>query len=119
MGTKATAEMLVRGIQSVIGRGFYHSVGDDPGQVKNRELERPHFVMPMWGCDQSIETPKSKLPPDLTSNLSGLGKIRSGRRRDYIAEIGSLRFEPGSTFTFCFWGPSQFLDKLKWRVAFK
>merc|ERR1719469_1828010 len=74
--------------------------------------------MPLWAFDQVIVTPEGEPVPDLTvTDLSALGFKRKGRLKEYKKEIADLQLRPGPTYTFCFWGISQFLDKLKWQLV--
>merc|ERR1711982_301448 len=45
-----------------------------------------------------------------------MGCTRSQRIKQFQKEIAQVKFEVGPTYTFCFWGISQFLDKLNWQI---
>lgn len=114
--TKRAQRMLVGMIRSVVGNKVYHSPGDDP-KVARGELERPVFTMPLYAFDQYIVTPPGELAPDITDpKIETMGKKRFKRVREFKAEVDALEFKVGYTYTFCFWGISQFMDKLKWEV---
>mmetsp|Transcript_20587 Transcript_20587/g.46427 ORF Transcript_20587/g.46427 Transcript_20587/m.46427 type:complete len:400 (+) Transcript_20587:108-1307(+) len=114
--TKQTMSLIVRMLKRVVGDQVYHSTGDDP-KVVSGALEDPVFVMPMWAFDQFIVTPTGEEPPKLTDpDIPSMGCKRFKRIREYQKEIAALKLVVGPTYTFCFWGISQFLDKLSWQV---
>eukprot|EP00929_Paragymnodinium_shiwhaense_P085878 TRINITY_DN4633_c0_g1_i1.p1 TRINITY_DN4633_c0_g1~~TRINITY_DN4633_c0_g1_i1.p1 ORF type:complete len:390 (-),score=83.53 TRINITY_DN4633_c0_g1_i1:230-1399(-) len=116
---RASASMMkltVGALRRVVGDQLYHSVGDQPGQGKNGERERPVFVMPLWAFDQFIVTPEGEEPPNLTHDISEMGELRTSGKREFIKKSLELRLVPGPTYTFCFWGISRFLDDLNWQV---
>mmetsp|Transcript_118551 Transcript_118551/g.264734 ORF Transcript_118551/g.264734 Transcript_118551/m.264734 type:complete len:398 (+) Transcript_118551:106-1299(+) len=109
-------EFTVSTLRRMVGETLYHSTGDDP-EVVHGELERPAFMMPLWAFDQFIETPEGEDPPSLTDlELRSMGQHRVGRVKDYRRAVDELKLRVGPTYTFCFWGISQFLDKLNWKV---
>lgn len=114
--TKGLMATLVRTLKNVVGNQIYHSAGDDPERVSG-ELEKPVFVMPMFAFDQFIVTPENETPPDLSDDIiPELGTKRVGRIREFKEELDELELKVGPTYTFCFWGISQWLDKLNWQV---
>lgn len=114
--TKGLMATLVRTLKNVVGNQIYHSAGDDPERVSG-ELEKPVFVMPMFAFDQVIVTPENETPPDLSDEIiPELGWKRVGRIREFKQEISECELKVGPTYTFCFWGISQWLDKLNWQV---
>lgn len=116
VATKQAMSIIVRMLKSVVGDQIYHSVGDDP-QGTRGELELPTFVMPLWAFDQFIVTPEGQQPPHLADpDLPNMGSSRAKRVRQFKKELEELRLVPGPTYTFCFWGISQWLDKLSWKV---
>jgi len=114
--TKAMMATMVRTLKNVVGNQIHHSAGDNPEKVSG-ELERPVFVMPMFAFDQYIITPENETPPDLGDEIiPELGSKRVGRVREFKQELNDLELKVGPTYTFCFWGISQWLDKLNWQV---
>jgi len=116
---QSAMDMVVRMLKSAVGNHIYHSVGDNPEDFKGsaRELELPTFVMPMWAFDQFIVTPAGEEPPDLDDEcIPDLGSKRVNRVAEFRKELDDLVFEVGPTYTLCFWGISQWLDKLNWQV---
>eukprot|EP00404_Azadinium_spinosum_P024952 CAMPEP_0180608278 /NCGR_PEP_ID=MMETSP1037_2-20121125/28154_1 /TAXON_ID=632150 /ORGANISM="Azadinium spinosum, Strain 3D9" /LENGTH=330 /DNA_ID=CAMNT_0022627625 /DNA_START=12 /DNA_END=1001 /DNA_ORIENTATION=- len=114
--TKQVQSMLVRMLKGVVGDHVYHSPGDDP-KVVTAEREDPIFAMPMWAFDQFIVTPEGEDPPDIRDPaLSSTGCKRFKRVKEFQKEMADVKFVVGPTYTFCFWGISQFLDKLNWKV---
>lgn len=115
-GSKRMMDMVVGMLKGVVGDQVYHSVGEDP-KVVSGELERPVFVMPLWAFDQFIVTPEGEHPPSLTDpGLPSMGSLRVKRVKEFKREMDELRFRVGPTYTFCFWGISQWLDKLNWQI---
>lgn len=114
--TKRTMETLVVMLKRVVGNQIYHSPGDNPEVVTSGELENPVFVMPLWAFDQFIVTPEGEAAPNLAEPLSSLGSSRYKRVRQFKEELEKLEFRVGPTYTFCFWGISQWLDKLRWVI---
>jgi hypothetical protein len=117
IGTKKSMSLLVSTLKQVVGNQVYHSPGDDPAG-RLGPLERPTFVMPLWAFDQFIVTPEGETPPDLSDGdgLAAMGSKRTKRVNEFRAELDELEFKTGVTYTFCFWGISQWLDKINWRV---
>lgn len=114
--TKAMMATMVRTLKNVVGNQIHHSAGDNPENASG-ELERPVFVMPMFAFDQYIITPENETPPDLGDEIiPELGSKRVGRVREFKQELNDLELKVGPTYTFCFWGISQWLDKLNWQV---
>lgn len=106
----------VAALRRVVGSDLYHSPGDDPAKVAG-EKERPTFSMPLWAFDQFIETPEGETPPDLTDpNMDKLGTKRTENRSAWIKRFTNFQFKAGVTYTFCFWGISQWLDVIQWLV---
>eukprot|EP00933_Yihiella_yeosuensis_P040632 TRINITY_DN34970_c0_g1_i1.p1 TRINITY_DN34970_c0_g1~~TRINITY_DN34970_c0_g1_i1.p1 ORF type:complete len:432 (+),score=58.94 TRINITY_DN34970_c0_g1_i1:75-1370(+) len=115
--TVRTMETIVSMLKRVVGNQVYHSPGDDINVVQDGELELPTFVMPLWAFDQFIVTPAGERPPDLDDpDLPVMGSKRVKRVKEFRAELDALQFEAGATYTFCFWGISQWLDKINWKV---
>lgn len=118
-GSKRSMDMLVGMLKRVVGNQIYHSIGDDPRAVSGPpgDLERPVFVMPLWAFDQFIVTPEGEAPPSLTDpTLPSMGSVRVKRVKEFQRELEELEFCVGPTYTFCFWGISQWLDKLNWQI---
>lgn len=108
--------LTVAALRKVVGNDLYHSVGDDPQQGSTPH-EKPVFMMPMWACDQLLITPVGEEPPDMTSpHFSTFGMKRVDDRKAFVKEMEGLKFAPGSIYTVCFWGISQFLDCQLWKV---
>eukprot|EP00913_Durusdinium_trenchii_P007669 g7205.t1 len=115
---KSTMDGVVRMLKSAVGNQIYHSIGDNPEDYRGsaRELELPTFVMPMLAFDQFIVTPAGEEPPELDDEcIPELGSKRVNRVREFQKDLDNLVFEVGATYTFCFWGISQWLDKLNWQ----
>lgn len=114
--TKTCQSMLVRLLKGVVGDQIYHSPGDDP-EIVSDNIEDPIFAMPMWAFDQFMVTPEGVMPPDLSDlAVSSMGCKRYKRVSEFKKEMAAVKFVVGPTYTFCFWGISQFLDKLNWKV---
>ncbi|CAE7213042.1 unnamed protein product [Symbiodinium sp. CCMP2592] len=115
---KRTMDGVVRMLKGVVGNQIYHSVGDNPEEcADSAELEMPTFVMPMWAFDQYIVTAEGEVPPELDDEcIPELGSKRSGRVSEFRKELDNIVFEVGPTYTLCFWGISQWLDKLNWQL---
>jgi len=115
--TKSTMAGVVAVLKKIVGNKIYHTPGDDPAVVSGGDLELPAFVMPLMAFDQYIVTPRGLTPPKLSDpSIPFMGSCRSKRIKAYQKEINDLVFEPGATYTFCFWGISQWLDKINWTV---
>jgi len=108
---------LVNACQQIVG-DCYHSLGDDPAQVAENECELPVCVMPLWAVDQFIVTEAGQTPPDLLADLSALGMRRTDNRKEYIKTMMDLvdSISLDKTYTFLFWGVSQFLDCMRWEA---
>jgi hypothetical protein len=114
--TSQAMAATVAALKRAVGSDLYHSSGDDPKKVSG-EKERPTFVMPLWAFDQFIETPAGEDPPDLADpNMDKLGTKRTDNRSAFIKRFSNFQFEAGTTYTFCFWGISQWLDDIMWQV---
>merc|ERR1719265_309338 len=107
---------VVTALKKVVGDNVYHSVGDDDKVSGLRE--KPIFAMPLYAFDQYIVSLPHETPPRLNDhdNIQSMGSKRSGRVKEYKAEMENLVLDPSTTYTFCFWGISQWLDKLNWKV---
>jgi len=115
--TKGMMATVVKALKGAVGNQVYHSPGDDPSQGASGELERPGFVMPMWAFDQFIVTPEGETPPDLNDpNIPDMGSKRSTRVNQFRQELSDVDFKVGPTYTFCFWGISQWIDKLNCKI---
>jgi len=111
--TNRTLKLLVGGLRKVVGQDLYHSCGDAP--ATEQESEPPVIAMPIWAMDQFMMTPEGEEPPQLNDPaFSTFGMKRAGDRKAFVQELQSLEFKPGPTYTFAFWGPSQFGDMIKW-----
>jgi len=114
--TKKMMAILVAALKKAVGKQIYHTPGDDPARVTG-PIEQPTFVMPLYAFDQFIVTPPGQKPPSLMDPaMPTYGKTRSGRVSEYKEEITKLEFQMGYTYTFNFWGISQWLDRLNWQV---
>lgn len=118
--TKAAKPLMgvvVAALRRVVGNDLYHSVGDDPSATDGPQ-EKPVFVMPLWAFDQFIVTPEGEEAPDLADpRFHELGKKRADDRTAFIKEISAIELKSGPTYTFAFWGISQFLDNINWEVV--
>jgi len=91
------------------GKELYQSHGDKPEAKGSQERELPTLATGLVGTDQVIVSdPGSE--PDISSDLSGLGTLRTSGISAYRKFVSELDLRPGKVFTFCFWGPSRFLD---------
>lgn len=118
------ARQFAKGALEVVRRiigPVYHSVGDDPSEAHDDEIERPTCVLPLWAFDQFVETPEGEEPPSIADpNFENLGSHRSGRGFSaWQKEVDELktRLRPGCTYTFAFWGNSVYLDVLNWNIV--
>merc|ERR1712232_847597 len=115
--SKRLMGLVVAALRRVVGGDLYHSVGDDPKTTAGPQ-EKPVFVMPLWAFDQFIVTPEGEQAPSLTDpRFHELGMKRADDRAAYIKEISALELKPGPTYTFSFWGISQFLDQINWELT--
>merc|ERR1712060_449079 len=90
--------------------------GDDPSSGPGPH-EKPVFTMPLWAYDQFIVTWEGEQPPDLADPQFGdFGAKRADDRAGFIKDISQLELRAGPTYTFAFWGISQFLDNIKWEL---
>merc|ERR1719460_948681 len=109
-------DILVEALKTAVGKQVYHTAGDDPKKVSG-PLERPAFVMPFYAFDQFIVTPPGETAPSLMDpDMPSMGSRRYQRVREYKKEIDELEFKLGYTYTFNFWGISQWLDRLNWEI---
>lgn len=114
--TRRVLDATIGALRGVVGENLYHAIGDDPGRTSG-ETEKPAFVMPLWAFDQFVVTPAGEQPPALTDpELPNMGQKRRNRIRDYQMEMAELVFDTESTYTFCFWGLSQVLEKMMWQL---
>jgi len=114
---KKLMSITLAAMRQVAGSDLYHSPGDDP-RTTPEPHEKPVFSMPLWAFDQFIFTPEGEEPPDLTDPaFSEFGSKRVDDRAAFIEEISQLELRQGPTYTFAFWGISQFLDDIKWEVT--
>mmetsp|Transcript_32216 Transcript_32216/g.63476 ORF Transcript_32216/g.63476 Transcript_32216/m.63476 type:complete len:392 (+) Transcript_32216:69-1244(+) len=109
-------QMLLKACIRVVG-DLYHSNGDDPARTSG-EVEPPTCVFPLWAVDQFIVSEPGQ-EPDLVSDLSGLGRVRTDGLRAYKNDMQSMidNFSTEKVYTFCFWGVSQFLDCMNWEIC--
>jgi len=115
--SKRLMGLVVAALRRVVGSDLYHSVGDDPKTTAGPH-EKPVFVMPLWAFDQLIVTPEGEKAPSLTDpHFHELGMKRADDRAAFIKEISALEFRIGVTYTFSFWGTSQFADIINWEVT--
>jgi len=115
--SKKLMGLTVAALRHAAGKDLYHSPGDDPRTVTG-PLEKPVFTMPLWAFDQLIETPEGEDGPSLCDpHFSSFGSKRADDRSAFIEEISALKLRPGPTFTFSFWGISQFLDDINWEIT--
>lgn len=113
--TKQAQKALVASCSAIVG-DCYHSNGDNPKKTLG-EAEPPTFVMPLWAFDQ-FHVAKAGEEPDMTGDLTGVGKKRSDDVGAYIKAMKAAiaGFSEDNVYTFCFWGISQFLDGIKWEA---
>merc|ERR1712048_532050 len=115
--SKRLMGLVVAALRRVVGSDLYHSVGDDP-KTTDGPREKPVFVMPLWAFDQFIVTPEGEKAPSLTDpHFHELGMKRADDRAAFIKEISALELKSGPTYTFSFWGISQFLDNINWEIT--
>jgi len=109
-------QMLVRAATNIVG-DIYHSNGDDPAKTVG-EVEPPTCVFPLWAVDQFIVSEPGQ-EPDLHSDLSGLGRVRTDGINAYKRDMQIVtdNFSTEKVYTFCFWGVSQFLDCMNWEIC--
>lgn len=113
------ASLACATVQRIIGP-VYHSVGDDPSEAGDDEIERPTCVLPLWAFDQIVETPEGEEPPSLTDpNFPSLGFHRAGRLAAFQKEVDELktRIRPGCTYTLAFGRDSAYLDVINWSIV--
>lgn len=114
--TKRVLAVTVSALRRAVGKDLYHSPGDDPKQGPGPH-EKPVFAMPLWAYDQFVVTPQGEEALSLSDpHFNTFGRKRADNRQQFIKEISELKMEVGPTYTFAFWGISQFLDCIKWEV---
>jgi len=114
---KSSMKMVVGALRRVVGADLYHSPGEAEGS-DGKEAELPTFVLPLWAFDQFIVTPEGDEPPDLTdAHFCDYGHHRVADRRKFIEDLSQLELKPGPTYTFSFWGISQFVDAVRWTIS--
>merc|ERR1719188_805443 len=114
--TKQLMALTVAALRKVAGNDLYHSPGDDPKQTPGPH-EKPVFTMPLWAFDQFVITPQGEQPPDLADpDFSSFGHKRTDDRAAFVRQLSSLELKAGPMYTFAFWGISQFLDDINWKV---
>lgn len=116
-GTAASVKrLMLRALRGFVGSDFYHSPGDDPAVVEG-EPEPPTIAMPLWAIDQFLVSEPGE-EPDLTSDLSRLGRRRTDGLKAYIRDMDDLvrNLSTEKVYTFCFWGVSQYLDGVNWEL---
>lgn len=113
--TKQVQKALVGACKGIVG-DCYHSNGDNPTRASG-EIEPPTFVMPLWAFDQ-FEVSEPGREPDLASDLTGRGLLRSDSVKAYIRSLkGEINsFSTDKVYTFCLWGISRYLDFMNWEV---
>lgn len=100
---------------------FYLSWGDRCEAAKQPDAELSHLVTGLAGLDQIVVTPGGESPPPLTEELCGLGIERKKLGYDkYKQEVGDVvdAINTEDTYTFCYWGPSPFIDAVQWQFRF-
>jgi len=114
--TKTVMKMLIQAMKGALDtKQIYHSIGDDPSRTSGT-LERPVFAMPLFAFDQFIVTPPGEKLDLRDPSIASMGCKRSKRVKQYRKELEGVKFQTGYTYTFCFWGISQWLDKINWEV---
>jgi len=101
---------------------LHQSPGDDPERSRHlSELERPQLAFPMeMFMDQLDITPDGDTPPDVCSaDFPEMGIIKSQDRKAFKRAMSELSLEPGPTYTFGMWAPSQSIDAIKWSAMGK
>jgi len=115
--TKRLMHVAVSALRRVVGDDLYHSPGDDPKRSQGPH-EKPVFTMPLWAFDQFMVTPEGEEPPDLMDpSFHEFGWKRTDDRSEFIREISALKLKAGPTYTFAFWGISQFMDQINWKMT--
>lgn len=115
--SKRLMGVVVAALRRVVGNDLYHSVGDDP-KIGTGPHEKPAFVMPLWAFDQFVVTPEGEEAPDLEDpRFHEFGTKRADDRAAFIKQMSVLELKTGPTYTFSFWGISQFLDQIKWEIT--
>merc|ERR1712048_951359 len=115
--SKRLMGLVVAALRRVVGSDLYHSVGNDPKTTAGPQ-EKPVFVMPLWAFDQFIVTPEGEQAPSLNDpRFNELGMKRADDRSAFVKEISALELKSGPTYTFSFWGISQFLDQINWEIT--
>jgi len=112
---RRSMKLVIAALRRVVGEDLYHSPGEPP--KPGEETELPTFVMPLWAFDQFVLTPEGEAPPDLHDpNFASFGVHRAEDRGKFMKEMANLEFKPGPTYTFAFWGVSQFVDVVRWTI---
>jgi len=113
---RAVQKALVSACKKIVG-DCYHSNGDDPAAVSG-ECELPTFVMPLWAFDQ-FEVAEPGKEPDLCGDFDKVGMKRTDGAREYVKAMTETiaNFSTEKVYTFSFWGVSQFLDCIRWKIS--
>mmetsp|Transcript_8115 Transcript_8115/g.18159 ORF Transcript_8115/g.18159 Transcript_8115/m.18159 type:complete len:553 (-) Transcript_8115:116-1774(-) len=91
--------------------------GDRPEDLKpGEEAELAHAAANLICFDQIVVTEPGQEPPDLLGSMAGMGKLRTDSVKAYKEFVKDLKITPDKTYTFAIWGPSQFLDVIKWQI---
>lgn len=113
---RRSMNIVVAALRRVVGQDLYYSPGEPP--QSGQECELPTGAIPLWAFDQFIATPEGEDPPDLHDpHFASFGIIRAENRSKFVQEVSQLQMQPGCTYTFSFWGFSQFVDVVRWNVV--
>mmetsp|Transcript_42700 Transcript_42700/g.97202 ORF Transcript_42700/g.97202 Transcript_42700/m.97202 type:complete len:553 (-) Transcript_42700:145-1803(-) len=96
---------------------LYVSHGQTADEVQQgEEPELSHVAAGLLCFDQTIVTPPGCKVPDILGDMQGQGMSRVDSVRKYKEYLNSLVMTPENTYTFALWGPSQFVDVIKWQI---
>mmetsp|Transcript_65136 Transcript_65136/g.187446 ORF Transcript_65136/g.187446 Transcript_65136/m.187446 type:complete len:350 (+) Transcript_65136:271-1320(+) len=109
-------------LERLLGAKLHFTFGDRGDDVAGAVgAELAHIVGELAVFDQIIVTPPGEAAPLITGELEGLGIRRSAAASsaEWSAETKEIaaNIHLGSTYTFCFWSASRFIDLLGERLV--
>ena len=144
--TKRVMDLSVAGMRQVVGDRLYHTLGDPLEVVEERErpaILLPLWAFDQFVVTEEGE----EVPELTDARLPEMGHKRVGQIREYkrlmdaldlrpfifnllkpfifitivtvclYLKAKRLKWRPGPTFTFCFWGVSRFCDVMTWQAT--
>lgn len=118
--------VVKKAAMSLVKYDLYFSWGDRCEAATKKDAELTHLVTNMTAWDQIIVTANGKSPPPLMVELTGLGDVYGvnlQRKEMGLEEYGKAvnhlfsNINTNDTYTLCFFGVSQVIDLLKWKLT--